>query len=197
MRKKKGSLNLSINAIVVLVMAITLLGLGLAFIRGKMDKASNLIDDVEESIKTQISTDFAKTDAKISFPRTTIKVKSSDEYVFAMGIKNINNGLQAYRVSLIYQSGPDDVSGSPAENSLITSFDSIESGKAMALQFFGNLPKISAGEYKLIPIKVMTHNAIATSTYFIRVEVCESDDNGATCNSAGIYDQKEFFIEIV
>ncbi len=39
--KKKGSLELSINAIVILVLAITLLGLGLTFIRGLFGKATD------------------------------------------------------------------------------------------------------------------------------------------------------------
>jgi hypothetical protein len=38
-RSRKGSLELSVNAIVVLVMAIAILGLGLAFIRGALGKA--------------------------------------------------------------------------------------------------------------------------------------------------------------
>ena len=39
-RNKRGDLNLSINAIVVLILAITLLGLGLMFIRGTFTRAT-------------------------------------------------------------------------------------------------------------------------------------------------------------
>ena len=41
---KRGSLNLSINAIVVLILAITMLGLGLGFIRNIFIKADKLVD---------------------------------------------------------------------------------------------------------------------------------------------------------
>ncbi|MFH1174268.1 MAG: hypothetical protein V1725_03990 [archaeon] len=41
---KKGSLELSVNAIVVLVMAIAVLGLGLAFIRGLIQKGQEKFD---------------------------------------------------------------------------------------------------------------------------------------------------------
>ena len=40
MMSKKGSLNLSINAIVVLILAITMLGLGLGFMKTMFGKVS-------------------------------------------------------------------------------------------------------------------------------------------------------------
>jgi hypothetical protein len=39
MRSKKGGMELSINTIVILILAITMLGLGLTFIRGMMQKS--------------------------------------------------------------------------------------------------------------------------------------------------------------
>ncbi|MFH1174270.1 MAG: hypothetical protein V1725_04000 [archaeon] len=44
--RKKGSLELSVNAIVVLVMAIAVLGLGLAFIRGLIQKGQEKFDTI-------------------------------------------------------------------------------------------------------------------------------------------------------
>ncbi len=50
-RTKKGSLNLSINAIVVLILAIAMLGLGLGFIRGIFEKAQEGIVTVFDLTK--------------------------------------------------------------------------------------------------------------------------------------------------
>ena len=46
---KKGSLNLSINAIVVLILAVTLLSLGLAFITNTFGGATK---ELESSLQT-------------------------------------------------------------------------------------------------------------------------------------------------
>ena len=47
--RKKGSLNLSVNAIVVLILAITMLGLGLGFMKGMFGKVSGKIDAAIDS----------------------------------------------------------------------------------------------------------------------------------------------------
>ena len=57
-RSKKGSLNLSINAIVVLILAVTLLSLGLTFIQKTFGGATQKLDDqlggIDEQHKQQL-----------------------------------------------------------------------------------------------------------------------------------------------
>ena len=43
--RKKGSLNLSVNAIVILILAITMLGLGLGFVKGMFGKVSGQLEE--------------------------------------------------------------------------------------------------------------------------------------------------------
>ncbi len=73
--KKKGALDVSINSIVVIVFAVTMLGLGLAFIKGYFEKAQNTInlDDVSQV-----------PDATISNPIST----SSDSFALEKGKTN-------------------------------------------------------------------------------------------------------------
>tara|TARA_Y100000310_G_scaffold183350_1_gene183475 strand:- start:2455 stop:2994 length:540 start_codon:yes stop_codon:yes gene_type:complete len=49
MRRKRGSLALSINAIVILILAITMLGLGLTFIRGLFTSAEGKITEIADA----------------------------------------------------------------------------------------------------------------------------------------------------
>ena len=51
MRQKKGALNLSINAIVILILAITMLGLGLAFMRNIFGSATKEFEEVSLIVK--------------------------------------------------------------------------------------------------------------------------------------------------
>ena len=48
-RSKKADLSLSTNAIVILILAITILGLGLTFVRGLFKQAENKISEVTSS----------------------------------------------------------------------------------------------------------------------------------------------------
>ncbi|MBI1970537.1 hypothetical protein HYS47_02220 [Candidatus Woesearchaeota archaeon] len=69
---KKASLNLSINAIVVLILAIVMLGLGLAFIRnvfgGATEKIKSGLENVD--IRTPASSDNPITIADVTMKRT-------------------------------------------------------------------------------------------------------------------------------
>ena len=198
----KASLNLSINAIVVLVMAITMLGLGLAFIRGKMGSAGDLISDVEQNVRQAIAEDFAKSDAKISFPKTTFALKSSDEHVFAMGIKNKMTSSAGFKMTLIGISAPEfnDITGGSGENGEIMSSDAVDDAQdqKLAFQFYGSYKDLEPQEYEVVPIKIMTKTATPGDTYLIRVEICETAASGGDCiNQQDKYAQKEFFVEIV
>ncbi len=51
--KKKGSLNLSINAVVVIVLAIVMLGLGLGFIRGIFGQGLSQVEDQLKQLENQ------------------------------------------------------------------------------------------------------------------------------------------------
>ena len=56
---KGGSLSLSVNAIVVLILAVTMLGLSLGFIRGMFGKASNMVtSQVEQEPEPAASSGF-------------------------------------------------------------------------------------------------------------------------------------------
>ncbi|MBW3012000.1 hypothetical protein KY311_02360, partial [Candidatus Woesearchaeota archaeon] len=51
MMYKKASLSLSINAIVVLILAITMLGLGLAFMRGTFGKVTEQFGEISGEVQ--------------------------------------------------------------------------------------------------------------------------------------------------
>ena len=54
--KRKGSLQLSINAIVILILAITILGLGLGFIKKQFGALGAQFEEVSGEIKSEIIT---------------------------------------------------------------------------------------------------------------------------------------------
>lgn len=78
---KKGSLQLSINAIVVLVLAITMLGMGLAFTKGKFAELGNKIEVPEPDYP-------ATQDDPVVFAVDQLKVRKDDTVRFSVNFYN-------------------------------------------------------------------------------------------------------------
>jgi len=86
---RKGSLNLSIQAIVIIVIAFVVLGLGLGFVRGLFENIVGDTDAIQEQIREQVLDDLRRGDKKLSFPSTEVNIAKKNSNVIAVGIKNI------------------------------------------------------------------------------------------------------------
>jgi hypothetical protein len=83
-RSRKGSLELSVNAIVILVMAIAVLGIGLAFVRGALTGA-------QEKVFTAIKNSELENPASADRPATadlSTKVKNDKSAEIKLGFYN-------------------------------------------------------------------------------------------------------------
>jgi len=76
---KKADLSLSINAIVLLILAITMLGLGLAFIRGQFGRVTGELGKISDSLSAE-----RKAELERSLDRITL---TSDELSIKRGTK--------------------------------------------------------------------------------------------------------------
>ncbi len=85
---KHASLNLSINAIVVLILAVTMLGLGLGFIRRTFTRATSGLETIQEDIKNQIIADIQSSDERLAFDKYDVTVKAGDPRTVYFGVKN-------------------------------------------------------------------------------------------------------------
>src|SRR3989338_3384495 len=98
LRNRKASLEMSIKTIVVVILAMTLLGLGLGFIRGMFKDISGVTTDVTEQIRQQILDDLITNDKKISFPKTQIVMDKGGSEVLAVGIRNKEDAPLCYKI---------------------------------------------------------------------------------------------------
>lgn len=85
---KKASLSLSVNAIVVLILAITMLGLGMAFIKG-------MFTDVQTKLEQQIGQESepgaASAGEPITLSREHIMTTSGDTEIIKVNVFNPTN----------------------------------------------------------------------------------------------------------
>ena len=95
---KRGSLEISIQAIVIVVLAMTLLGLGLGFIRGMFKNITGTTEDVTEQVRQKILDDLIQGDKKVSFPRTDVTIDKGGAIVLTVGIRNKKDTPLHYRM---------------------------------------------------------------------------------------------------
>ncbi|MFP4112168.1 MAG: hypothetical protein ACLFPQ_01200 [Candidatus Woesearchaeota archaeon] len=89
---KKGSLNLSINAIVVLIMAITMLGLGLAFISGTFGGATGKLNKLMAGLSDNEKAELEASADRITMAASTLEVQKGKSEDFFYAIRNDENG---------------------------------------------------------------------------------------------------------
>ena len=82
---KKGSVNLTLNSIVVIIFAITMLGLGLAFINGAFTNVTEKVTFPEPDID-------ATADTPIILPFETLTVEKGRQAEFSINFYNNENG---------------------------------------------------------------------------------------------------------
>ena len=88
MSERRSSLQLSINAIVIIVLAMTLLGLGLGFVRKQFASIGGISGDVQSQIKEQILEDLRTGNKKLSATRE-LKVNRGESQLLGIGVKNV------------------------------------------------------------------------------------------------------------
>ncbi len=104
---KKGAIELSISTIVIIVLAMSMLILGVILLRSIFTGATDSVDELSAGVKGEIRSLFQKEDQRaiIRLTQSTAKMKQGEEFGVAFGIKNINTGTTDattfnYRVEL-------------------------------------------------------------------------------------------------
>ncbi len=119
---KKSSLEMSIQAIVIVVLAMTLLGLGLGFIKGMFKNITGTTEDVSEQVKQKVLDDLVQGDKKISFPNTELNIDKGGSEVLTIGIKNKGDNPLHYSLSFKTVSIPPAPVTPPLKAELDNSF---------------------------------------------------------------------------
>jgi hypothetical protein len=194
---KKGSLELSVNAIIIVVLAMTLLGLGLGFIRSMFKNIGETVGTVQETVKQQILEDLRTGDKKLSFPTQEVLIGKKESKDLAVGIKNTNPGTLYYKLnlSLVLKDG-DELS--------IRNRDAvIMSDKTNVGIFIWNPAeqKLDINAPRVEPIKFIAGSY--PDTYIIKITAIEvpytpdlNDNTKLVRGTETEYDSKSFFLTI-
>ncbi len=174
LKSKKSSLEMSIKTIVVVVLAMTLMGLGLTFMRGMMKNISSTTDTIQENLKQQILDDLRRGDKRLSFPGNEVKVPVNGESIIAIGVKNTYDKRLKFRIIVADQNG--NVINDPS----LFLWDQTEQ-------------TLDPGESRVFGIK---HFALSTrGTLLYKVIIRETMVGSLASNND--YDSKGFFVNTV
>ncbi|MBW2972803.1 hypothetical protein KY346_00240 [Candidatus Woesearchaeota archaeon] len=201
---KKAALQLSINAIVILILAITILGLGLGFIKSQFGALTEQFGAVSAEIKTSLIEKIKESGELLVFNRAEISAKVGKPEEFYIGVKNTvpkAEGSVCFRlgVKCIRALSPDntcpgggpglvggmDVEGIRPDTAWFSMFDQVD---------------IKPGDVGVFPIKLQIASAIP-DTYLMEFNVYKDGDD-SDCEMAAwgvdssIYQSKQFFIKV-
>ena len=106
---KKGAMEMSIGTIVIVVLAMSMLILGLVLVKEIFSGAMEITDMTNSQLKEQVSKLFGENKKLVVYPDTRhVMVKSGKASGFGIGIKNLLTGVQDKKFSYeVIVSDPD------------------------------------------------------------------------------------------
>ncbi|MEW5897085.1 MAG: hypothetical protein AB1668_05305 [Nanoarchaeota archaeon] len=179
MVKRKGSLNLSIEAIVIVVIAFVVLGLGLGFVRSQFGSIQETTTSVQEQIKQQILDDLRTGNKKLSFPLTNINIEKGGSKDIAIGVKNtLPTGELRYKLEMdILEMQEGTITGEDLANQVKFFFDKSETTLAVT-------------EARVHSIRVSAPGV--KGNYLVKLKILNVGQGEGT-----VYDEKTFFVTII
>jgi hypothetical protein len=109
MRKmhKKAGLELSINAIVIVILAMTLLGLGLGFINGMFGNITSLTDSKFSQIAEDLNGRLSTSNEDILFSKTQTTIPRGSNSLEGLGVKNDEDRVIKFGIIFKTEDCPD------------------------------------------------------------------------------------------
>lgn len=185
---KKGALELSINAIVVLILAITILGLGIAFIRGQFGALQKQFVSVSSEVETELLNKIKESGKLLVFSQAKIEVQTGKKESVYFGIQNPESKPVCYStvVRCLNALNPDtenECTTGVTQGSAVGGFADITSTQAKWINVLTPVT-IKQGATGVYPMNIQIPSTARKDTYLLEVEVFKaggSEEDGGKC----------------
>lgn len=187
---KRASLNLSIEAIVVVVIAFTVLGLGLGFVKNQFKSFSDTSTQVSSQIKDQILESMRSSGKKLSVDREVI-MERGDTKAVNIGVVNTGISTLKFGINIV-----------PMKKQNIDGTQGVKDDMPDEVTFFYNElidKELSPTDGDVIPVTITTTGS-ASGNYLYQVKVysaagteCDAGVDAAGCQP---YDSTTFFVKV-
>ena len=164
--KKRGSLDLSINAIVILILAITMLGLGLAFMSGVFGSATEEFQEISGVIQKQIIDQMKQTDKVVELENPVKKIGVGEKKTTYIGFKNNQNEVINFIIKGIRVSS---IPGAIIDCGLYE--------EDVILEYKHKATSVQPGTVAVLPMNIKTDSRSEKGTCFYEILIDEEDDS--------------------
>lgn len=169
--KKRGSLNLSINAIVILILAITMLGLGLTFMREIFGGATEEFTKVSGTVEKQMIDQMRESNSVIELSRPVVDIKIGDQDQLFIGLRNDQQDTLNFEINSI----TCNTLGSGGANPML------QCGGGQDVNIAWVSPgDIGGGEIRVLPINIKINTQASEGTCYCTIDVDAGGDPKAT-----------------
>lgn len=172
---KKGSLELSIQAIIIIVIAFVVLGLGLGFVRGQFKSITETSSSVQEQVRQQVLEDLRTGDKKLSFPTAEVNIGKKESSIIAIGVKNVNQGLLKYKIQ-VEAKGGEEIFGTDISDNFL---------------YVQEVEELQPTDARVVPIRITSETSSGTGQFKLSIIDVTAGDPGEP------YDSKTFFITVI
>ena len=194
-RKKRGGLDVSVNSIVVLIFAVIILSLGIAFIKNMFGKASNQFLNIDKQVQANMQKKLATSSEKVILSQDDLSLSPGGKADIYIGIKNYFNSPKTFG---ILNGGKLNSDGSVNnKKSTIACFGaSLDNGKDSSPYIkdisFGTVKeyKINAGESEVFKVVVRADRNTPTGTYYCEAAIIDPT------NSNNVYGKYQIAIDV-
>lgn len=178
---KKGALELSITAIVVLIIAITVLGLAIFFIKNLFKGGTEIFTSELAKIKDQLRKNIEETGEPVVFSKgSELEAKRGEKVDFYIGVRNSDQTTLArcYRVSMkcIKPFSKDSTCTTAGIDPVIVGGYAVESDNwfPRLLEEF----EVKKNDIEVLPVTMQVIGS--PDTYLMEMEVYQADNDCVT-----------------
>ncbi len=188
-KSKKAGLQVSINAIVILIFAITILSLGIVFIKNMFSKVSGQFEDVTQQTRDALIEKLRSSSERLALNVEDITLKPGEEKNIYFALKNELDDKHTFS---IFGSGNIDNTGEwDGADSVVKCYDSTSESADLAKIEFLTAKKrtLEPGDIKVLKliIKVKPDTTVASYSCAMIIKDPSQDK---------VYARKDFYITI-
>lgn len=103
---RKGAIEMSMTTIIIVILGVTLLSLGLMFVRNIFGGMSETTDSVLGSSESMVNELFGESDAILSMRPDSVTVKQGDTSTMKLYVRNTGNDPATFTLSMEITDGP-------------------------------------------------------------------------------------------
>ncbi len=187
-KNKKASLQLSVQSVVIMVLAMTLLGLGIAFIKGMFGDIFGIGRGAFDSIKDELQKKLIGGDEKLVFSQTQLTLERGKSELLGWGVKNEYSAPLDYYVQFKPKNCPTGTDGSPV---CPTGPDGDDDINNKWFNFvYGEAYQLGAAENHVKRLQLKVPKGAAPGDYLIRMNVYEDAE------FTTVYESTEIFLTV-